>query len=179
MPSGAAVGAACSDATPCRPGLTCNPSSNVCEPGHTSMQGDACVISPECADELQCVGGACVPAGTGDTGATCNTDADCVSGLRCGIVGLAQQCQPAGMKTSRFMHVEPGLLRRPLLHRQHLPSRASGIGGGALWAGVDCDAPAAGTTFALTSKFLAQTAPKKPTSSGCRIQTTRAEATAS
>ncbi len=132
---------------PCRAGLTCNASS-VCEPGHSLAQGEACVISPECQDGLQCVSGACAPAGDGDVGDGCLTDAQCMSGLRCAIVGFAAQCAPYGMgdlgdACTNSLECFGGLYCAEgscSLGTPGLPF------GGALWAGVDCEAaPAEGT----------------------------------
>ncbi|HEX2874355.1 MAG TPA: hypothetical protein VHP33_24040, partial [Polyangiaceae bacterium] len=94
IPPGQGVGNDCSDAEPCRDGLSCN-ADNKCEPSGDKEAGDACVISAECSDG-QCVGRQCAPAGAGEEGEQCLTDAQCAAGLRCGIVGLGLACTPEG-----------------------------------------------------------------------------------
>ncbi len=94
IPSGQGVGDDCSDAQPCRDGLTCN-DKNVCEPAGDKTPGDACVLSAECLDG-QCVGRQCAPAGIGVEGGACFSDGDCGAGLRCAIVGLGLACTPEG-----------------------------------------------------------------------------------
>ncbi|MBX3224267.1 MAG: hypothetical protein KF795_27375 [Labilithrix sp.] len=89
------VGERCDDGGSCRPGLACT--DGVCQPGRSSEQGAACVISAECKDGLYCgPERTCTPAGTGAEGAQCASDADCKSGFRCNLVGLDAQCQPEG-----------------------------------------------------------------------------------
>jgi hypothetical protein len=94
LPSGKGVGEACTDADPCRDGLSCN-AKNICEPAGNKAPGDACVIGGECKDG-QCVGRQCAPAGAGTDGGSCMSDVDCGAGLRCSIVGLALECKPEG-----------------------------------------------------------------------------------
>ena len=94
VPSGQGVGDDCSDAAPCRDGLTCN-AKDVCEPAGDKAPGDACVLSAECNDG-QCVGRQCAPAGEGIEDGACVSDGDCGAGLRCAIVGLGLSCVPEG-----------------------------------------------------------------------------------
>jgi hypothetical protein len=92
---GGGVGAACSDASPCRPGLACN--SGTCAPGHNLGDGAPCVISDECKPGDYCgPQRTCAASGSGATGASCTSDGDCASGLRCNIVGFGAQCQAEG-----------------------------------------------------------------------------------
>lgn len=103
--SGAGVGESCAQ-TDCRDGLACN-EQQLCEPAGTQGALQRCVIGPECADELQCFFGpcplpgveqcpVCLPSGEGNTGDPCQTDVDCVSGLKCALNGLSAECAPAG-----------------------------------------------------------------------------------
>jgi len=94
IPAGQGVGQDCSDDSPCREGLSCN-AKNECEPAGDKAEGDACVISAECADG-QCVGRQCAPAGSAAAGEGCMTDGDCGAGLRCAIIGLGLSCTPEG-----------------------------------------------------------------------------------
>lgn len=90
------VGAACSDAAPCRTGLACT--NGTCAPGHSVATGGACEISAECSTGDYCAAQKCAPSGTGDTNGVCASDADCKSGLRCDVVNLSTVCQPEGTK---------------------------------------------------------------------------------
>jgi hypothetical protein len=95
VPAGKGVGEKCSDDAPCRDGLSCN-ADGACEPSGDKAEGDACVISAECADG-QCVGRQCAPAGDAVEGEACLNDGSCAAGLRCAIVGLGLACTPEGM----------------------------------------------------------------------------------
>lgn len=105
IPTGQGVGETCSDGEPCRSGLDCVES--VCAPGMSKGEGELCVIGPECAEDLQCLPAglcpdgsqgcpACLPAGDGQLGGACQSDADCSSGLRCGLNGFSAECVQAG-----------------------------------------------------------------------------------
>ncbi len=94
VPAGHAVGEACTDADPCRPGLAC--ARGVCEPGGETAAGSPCVIAGECQADLQCIGGVCAPAGSGAEGSECESDGSCAQGLRCDLVGFSAQCVPQG-----------------------------------------------------------------------------------
>ncbi len=94
IPGGPGVGEACSDAEPCRAGLTCG-ATDVCEPAGDRATGEACVLSAECADG-QCVARACVAAGGGQRGEECLSDVDCAAGQRCAIQGLSLTCTAEG-----------------------------------------------------------------------------------
>ncbi len=95
LPTGQGVGQPCDDVLKCRPGLAC--SEGKCEPGRSSEEGTACVISAECKTGLYCgPERKCAPAGAGEDGASCSSDGDCKSGLRCNLVGLGAVCQPEG-----------------------------------------------------------------------------------
>jgi hypothetical protein len=96
IPTGQGVGEDCSDAAPCRDGLSCN-TSGMCEPAGDRPAGDACVLSAECMDG-QCVGRQCAPAGDAAEGEACSTDENCAAGLRCAIIGLGLSCTPEGMR---------------------------------------------------------------------------------
>jgi hypothetical protein len=95
VPPGHGVGQACAVDSPCREGLSCD-AKGLCEPAGDKAEGDACVISAECA-EGQCVGRQCAPAGAAVAGEGCMTDGDCDVGLRCAIIGLGLTCTPEGM----------------------------------------------------------------------------------
>jgi hypothetical protein len=92
---GLGVGAACNGDSACRVGLACDVAAHTCAPGHSLADGAACTISGECKGGL-CASGRCAAAGAGTTGAGCTTDADCMSGLRCALVGFGAQCAPEG-----------------------------------------------------------------------------------
>ena len=95
IPTGQGVGQDCSNDSPCRDGLSCN-RNGACEPASDKAEGDACVISAECAGG-QCIGRQCAPAGAAVAGEGCMTDGDCGVGLRCAILGLALTCTAEGM----------------------------------------------------------------------------------
>jgi hypothetical protein len=95
IPAGQGVGQECTADSPCRQGLSCN-AQGECEPAGDKAEGDACVISAECAAG-QCVGRQCAPAGAAVAGEGCLTDGDCDVGLRCAIMGLGLTCTPEGM----------------------------------------------------------------------------------
>jgi hypothetical protein len=97
------IGKACSSsANECRNGLAC--SKGVCEPSHAVAAGSPCVLDDSCKRGLACVDGVCVTgvtaaeeeAGIGVLTASCMTDANCETGLRCDIVGLGAECEPEG-----------------------------------------------------------------------------------
>jgi len=145
VPVGKGVGESCSDADPCRPGLSCT--NGVCEPSHASEQGAACVISAECKDGLQCIAGKCAPGGTGQDGAGCTSDVDCASGYRCALVGFSAQCVPEGTgdvgascKTAGDCY--GGLTCAANLCAPPLPGTPTF--GVPTWTGVDCEAPGTG-----------------------------------
>lgn len=90
------VGATCSDAQPCRPGLTCG-GDGTCAPSHATAVGGDCQISAECNNGYCDADRKCAPAGPGEAGSSCASDAGCQAGLRCNLVGLdGGQCQPEG-----------------------------------------------------------------------------------
>ncbi|HTQ05424.1 MAG TPA: hypothetical protein VMI54_16285, partial [Polyangiaceae bacterium] len=62
--------------------------------GSTTRQ--PCRVGPDCADGMQCAGGACVPAGSAGPGDGCLLDADCAAGLKCAFIGLSETCVTAG-----------------------------------------------------------------------------------
>ncbi len=93
--AGLGVGVACDEKNVCRSGLACDATTHACAPGHTQDDGAVCTVSGECKGGL-CAEGHCAAAGKGASGAGCATDADCVTGLRCGLAGLGAQCQPEG-----------------------------------------------------------------------------------
>ena len=93
--AGLGVGVACDDKNLCRAGLACEATTKACAAGHTLADGAACTVSGECKGGL-CAEGHCAAAGKGAEGDGCTTDADCVTGLRCGLAGLSGQCLPEG-----------------------------------------------------------------------------------
>jgi hypothetical protein len=95
--AGAGYGAPCSPTVACRPGLSCG-SANTCDFAHSTPDGAPCTINGACLMGSVCdeATHTCAPGGTGDTGAGCKHDADCKSGLRCTLVGLAAECAPEG-----------------------------------------------------------------------------------
>ncbi|MFO0677952.1 MAG: dickkopf-related protein [Polyangiaceae bacterium] len=97
--AGVGVGGACNSTNlVCRKGLKCGTTS-VCEPGRSSPDGTACVISAECSDGLVCgAARTCTAGGSGTDGSACKSDLDCATGLRCNIVGFSAQCKPEGPK---------------------------------------------------------------------------------
>src|SRR5262249_3514313 len=57
----------------------------------------ACVISAECKQGSYCgPARTCAPAGSGAEGASCTSDGDCMSGLRCDVVGFGAACKTEG-----------------------------------------------------------------------------------
>ena len=58
--------------------------------------GGSCVLDDECAMGLYCAASHCTAGGTGTAGAGCSSDADCTTGLRCGLVGLGAECVAEG-----------------------------------------------------------------------------------
>jgi len=141
-PVGHAVGEACSDAEPCRDGLSCNAKSE-CEPAGNLAAGKPCLIGAECQDG-QCVDGTCTSMGTAAAGEECSSDADCGAGLRCTIVGLSLACEPEGngdvgasCATSRDCFAGLGCFA------EHCAVAPSGLPPlGQPWSGVDCEPPA-------------------------------------
>ena len=92
---GAGVGGSCTASSDCRPGLACDGRS--CQPCQCSTSGTGCVINDECTVGSYCgPTKTCVAGGTGTSGSTCQTDADCADGLRCALVGLGGECKPEG-----------------------------------------------------------------------------------
>ncbi len=89
----------------CRAGLQCV--DDRCEVAGTQTEGEQCVIGPECTAGLSCSLGpcplefvdfcpVCLQDGTGQSGASCESDLDCESGLKCDINGFFAQCVEAG-----------------------------------------------------------------------------------
>jgi hypothetical protein len=98
---GGGVGFGCSPSSGCRVGLSC--SAGTCVLGHSTAEGSPCKVSGECQPELVCgMSHRCEAAGPDDTrapeGATCQMDAQCKSGLRCDLIGLAAVCHAEGSK---------------------------------------------------------------------------------
>lgn len=88
------VGQPCGPAALCRAGLVC---AGTCAPGHSLDIGAACVLNAECKEGSFCgPTRTCVIAGTKADGATCKSDGDCATGLRCLLKGLSAQCRPEG-----------------------------------------------------------------------------------
>jgi len=97
MSAGAGVGQACGVSQLCRAGLTCT--SGICQPCQCAASGVPCVISDSCTSGSYCgPSRTCTAAGTGAANASCKSDGDCMSGLRCTLEGLTAQCQPEGTK---------------------------------------------------------------------------------
>jgi hypothetical protein len=84
----------------CSDGTRCRPGleclDGACTPAGTLNPGEPCVIQPECAAGLQCVIGSCIPAGDREAGESCMRDDDCAAGLKCVITGLEASCAPQG-----------------------------------------------------------------------------------
>ena len=97
IPSGAGVGESCPNPT-CRAGLACDPASKTCMPGHSVIQGGACVVSGECLAGNYCTQqNKCAPSGLGAAGAGCTSEGDCATGLLCAQTGLTGVCQAQGL----------------------------------------------------------------------------------
>lgn len=93
------VGAACDATNVCRPGLTCG-GDGTCAPGRATAIGGDCQISAECNNGFCDSTRKCVAAGTAEANATCTSDGDCKSGLRCNLASsngsVGAVCQPEG-----------------------------------------------------------------------------------
>ncbi|HEY5281187.1 MAG TPA: hypothetical protein VIM14_00215, partial [Polyangia bacterium] len=97
IPSGAGVGAVCQNTTDCRSGLACEVASKTCVPGHSVIQGGACLVSGECLGGNYCTQQEkCAASGPGVAGAVCSSEGDCASGLLCAQTGLTGLCQAQG-----------------------------------------------------------------------------------
>jgi hypothetical protein len=96
LPAGEGIGKACSEGTPCRPGLACD--AGTCAPSHSTVEGARCLVSAECADGLQCAGQTCVANKGGLANSVCRGGRDelCDSGLRCGESNGSLVCLPDG-----------------------------------------------------------------------------------
>ncbi len=96
MSLGGGVGEGCSESSDCRPGLNCR--GGECDPAGDLEEGDTCVAAAECGDGLQCAARQCTPLAddAGDEGAACESDLDCVRGLRCAFAGFSLGCLPEG-----------------------------------------------------------------------------------
>lgn len=96
---GAGVGEACGETENgvvlCRQGLTCV--KEECRAVGTSLEGQSCILSDECADGLICdTYGACRATTGGNTGAPCVGAVDCGVGFGCDLRGAIGSCTPAG-----------------------------------------------------------------------------------
>lgn len=88
---GAGVGEACSDTKPCRRGLSCDGGS--CKPSGKGVLNDACLLSDECEDGLQCgFFGFCVKSAGKAEAASCTSVSDCARGLYCDLKGISGLC---------------------------------------------------------------------------------------
>lgn len=89
--NGNGIGSACAASDECRPGLKCD--NKLCVPRGDKVANDACILSAECGDKLQCgFFGFCVPSGGANVGQECTSSADCVRGLYCQIQGITGLC---------------------------------------------------------------------------------------
>lgn len=97
-PGALGIGAKCTNDKECRVALLCDKKLGTCQPGHSNVAGSPCVLSDDCMPGLYCGDGKCVSEGPGKNGDKCVDDADCTSGLRCVLNGLASiSCKPEGM----------------------------------------------------------------------------------
>lgn len=89
------VGDACTGDIDCRIGLTCR--AGMCDPSGTSLNGDACQLTAECAAGLYCSPARlCEAAGDGVDGDPCESTADCSMGLVCASVRGDLRCTRGG-----------------------------------------------------------------------------------
>ncbi len=89
------VGEACTSVENCRTGLVCAAGS--CQPSGTATDGQACVLTGDCTEELYCgPSRTCTAAGAGEDGADCASTADCAHGLICVVEGFGFRCRSAG-----------------------------------------------------------------------------------
>jgi hypothetical protein len=97
--TGLGVGDPCKGDDDCRPGLACEPSGTetTCQPAGTLAEGDDCVISAECGEDLYCNEGECAAAGTGGEGDACTELGDCQKGFTCDDV--SDTCTEIGDET--------------------------------------------------------------------------------
>jgi hypothetical protein len=76
-------------------------SAGVCSPPGTTMMGDKCTASRDCAAGLYCDGGGqCAPGGSLKEGDECAADAVCTPPLRCNLTGFFGTCGRAGSAES-------------------------------------------------------------------------------
>ncbi|MBK7582841.1 MAG: hypothetical protein IPI67_21935 [Myxococcales bacterium] len=147
--TGAGVGQECSGIKPCRQGLACK--NGLCELGHSTLEGQICVIAGECADGLQCITSKCAKAGSGTNGDGCTSDADCESGLRCVLAGFSTQCAPEGTGDVGALCTTSGDCYGGLtctLGKCNQPLPGAPTFGLPTWQGVACDAASAGSVRA-------------------------------
>lgn len=152
--SGPGVGDACDETLPCRGGLVCE--DGVCEPGMSLESGDACVIGPECSEGLACntpctnlPALCCGPVGPGALGDGCQSDLDCGSGLRCGLVGFAAECVMAGTADYGDACATSNDCYQGLFCAEGVCSLPVPPLGVPLWAGVECAERSDGAVTAL------------------------------
>ena len=102
-------------------------------PGGDGLIGDRCSNQSECASELQCFSGSCVPrcvrapecgdgfecdadgfclAATGKEGDSCDSEIDCSAGLACQIEAKATMERPATMVMPQNSGMPPALIAR-------------------------------------------------------------------
>ena len=76
-------------------------SAGVCSPPGTTMMGDKCTASRDCATGLYCdASGTCMPGGSLKEGDECAADAVCTPPLRCNQTGFFGTCGKAGSAES-------------------------------------------------------------------------------
>ncbi len=96
--TGLPSGASCDAQHACRTGLACT-TAGKCAPCGCTAAGAPCTISDECSmgqycgPQRTCTG---IGVDAGAANASCTSDAECGSGLRCDLVGLSAQCEPEG-----------------------------------------------------------------------------------
>jgi len=96
--AGAGVGIACQRIADCRSGLTCDPTSQSCQPAGSTVENAACTLSAECVPGLYCsAAGKCAAAGIGVVGNPCADGSQCAAGLSCVLQGLSGTCAQAGV----------------------------------------------------------------------------------
>lgn len=97
------IGDECDSIQDCRPGLICD--HRMCSVVADGVEGDTCTLTDECTEDLYCqavvlptgsTSGVCAPAGQGEVGDACGSNAACVRGNYCEYFGFSGTCQASG-----------------------------------------------------------------------------------
>lgn len=163
-PVGVLLGGSCAERS-CRPRLKCD-ATKICVGAEDGADGDECTLGVECKS-LQCApdgfSGRCAVAGAGIEGTSCQGDAQCGKGLKCGFDGetLFPACRKSGGKDigvecaasrecAQGLLCEGGLCHQPSLKASLAPNGYPPfIPPLDAWTGAKCPAVSTGTVKAL------------------------------